>query len=194
MCRDLTFLLFKFDTLINDLSFLRNRYQHPLVSSQCLSTKLRHWSSQSFSQFIRPNNFKLTQRVFAPFQGGGILRAHHGLVLFYFLQLLPSLWNNPLFPHTIQVLKNPVSLLTLYLLNSYCIFLQKVSLGWDLHCVLATCSAVPPPLTQRRVHCPVLSHGRCHCKELSPPFQGEGSWQHKIDWWVLFFSATCSVY
>ncbi len=30
----------------------------------------------------------------------------------------------------------------------------------------------PPPLTQKRVHCPVLSHGRCHCKELSPPFRG----------------------
>ncbi len=45
----------------------------------------------------------------------------------------------------------------------------------------------PPPLTQRRVHCPVLNYGRCHCKELFPPFQGERSWQHKIDWHVYSF-------
>jgi hypothetical protein len=49
----------------------------------------------------------------------------------FFLQQLFSLLNNPLFPHTIQALKNPVSLLTLYLLDSYFIFLQKVSLGGD---------------------------------------------------------------
>ena len=52
-------------------------------------------------------------RVFAPFQGGGFLTAHHGL------QLLFSLLNNPLFvPRIIQALKNPVSPLTLYLLHS----------------------------------------------------------------------------
>jgi hypothetical protein len=40
-------------------------------------------------------------RVFAPFQGGGFLTAHHGLIFVYFLQLLFSLLNNPLFapPH-----------------------------------------------------------------------------------------------
>jgi hypothetical protein len=58
-------------------------------------------------------------RVFAPLQGGGFLTAHHGLFFVYFLQLLFSLLNNPLFaPHIIQVLKNPVSPLTLYLLHS----------------------------------------------------------------------------
>ncbi len=58
-------------------------------------------------------------RVFASFQGGGFLTAHHGLFYFYFLQLLFSLLNNPLFaPCIIQVLKNPVSPLTLYLLHS----------------------------------------------------------------------------
>jgi hypothetical protein len=58
-------------------------------------------------------------RVFAPFQGGGFLTAHHGLLFVYFLQLLFSLLNNPLFaPHIIQALKNPVSPLMLYLLNS----------------------------------------------------------------------------
>jgi hypothetical protein len=37
----------------------------------------------------------------------------------YYLQLLLSLLNNPLFaPRIIQALKNPVNLLTLYLLNS----------------------------------------------------------------------------
>jgi hypothetical protein len=38
-------------------------------------------------------------RVFAPLQGGGFLTAHHGL--FFFLHLLFSLLNNPLFapPH-----------------------------------------------------------------------------------------------
>ncbi len=82
----------------------------------------------------------------------------------------------------------------------------KVKLGWGLDCMLATCMAVAwvmplqggpqitPLLTQRRVHCPVLSHGRCHCIELSPPFQGERSWQHKMDQHVLFFSTISSVY
>jgi hypothetical protein len=36
-------------------------------------------------------------RVFAPFQGEGLLTAHHGLFFVYFLQLLFSLLNNPLF-------------------------------------------------------------------------------------------------
>ncbi len=59
-------------------------------------------------------------RVFAPLQGGGLLTAHHGLFFVYFLQLLFSLVNNPLFaPHIIQALKNPpVSRLMLYLLHS----------------------------------------------------------------------------
>jgi hypothetical protein len=56
--------------------------------------------------------------------GGGILTAHHELG-FYFLQLLFSLLNNPLFPHTIKALKNTVSPLMFNLLNSYCIFLQR---------------------------------------------------------------------
>ncbi len=40
-------------------------------------------------------------RLFAPLQGGGFLTAHHGLLFDYFLQLLSSLLNNPLFapPH-----------------------------------------------------------------------------------------------
>ncbi len=59
-------------------------------------------------------------RVFAPLQGGGFLTAHHGLVIVYFLQLLFSLLNNPLFaPRIIQALKNPVSPLMLYLLHSF---------------------------------------------------------------------------
>ncbi len=36
-------------------------------------------------------------RVFAPLQGGGFLTAHNGLFFVYFLQLLFSLLNNPLF-------------------------------------------------------------------------------------------------
>ncbi len=35
--------------------------------------------------------------VFAPLQRGGFLTAHHGLFFVYFLQLLFSLLNNPLF-------------------------------------------------------------------------------------------------
>ena len=59
------------------------------------------------------------QRVFAPLQGGGFLTANHGLFFLYYLQLLFSLLNNPLFaPCIIQVLKNPVSPLMLYLLHS----------------------------------------------------------------------------
>ena len=83
-------------------------------------------------------------RVFAPLQGGGFLTAHHGLFFVYFLQLLFSLLNNPLFaPCIIQALKNPVSPLMLYLLHSsknlvsllmiypsyYCTFFVKVSPG-----------------------------------------------------------------
>ena len=60
------------------------------------------------------------QRVFAPLQGGGFLTANHGLFFVYYLQLLFSLLNNPLFaPRIIQALKNPpVSQLMLYLLHS----------------------------------------------------------------------------
>jgi hypothetical protein len=36
-------------------------------------------------------------RVFAPLQGGGFLTAQHGMFFVYFLQLLFSLLNNPLF-------------------------------------------------------------------------------------------------
>ncbi len=36
-------------------------------------------------------------RVFAPLQGGGSLTAHHGWFFVYFLQLLFSLLDNPLF-------------------------------------------------------------------------------------------------
>ncbi len=51
-------------------------------------------------------------RVFPPFQGEGFLTAHHGFFFCF------SLLNNPLFaPRIIQVLKNPVSPLTLYLLH-----------------------------------------------------------------------------
>jgi hypothetical protein len=58
-------------------------------------------------------------RVFPPFQGGGFLTAHRGFFFVYYLQLLFSLMNNPLFaPCIIQALKNPVSPLTLYLLRS----------------------------------------------------------------------------
>ncbi len=41
------------------------------------------------------------QRVFASLQGGGFLTANHGLYFVYYLQLLFSLLNNPLFtaPH-----------------------------------------------------------------------------------------------
>jgi hypothetical protein len=37
------------------------------------------------------------QRVFAPLQGGGFLTANHGLFFVYYLQLLFSSLNNPLF-------------------------------------------------------------------------------------------------
>jgi hypothetical protein len=58
-------------------------------------------------------------RVFAPLQGGGFLTSHHGLFFVFFLQLLFSLLNNPLFAsRIIQALKNPVSPLMLYLLHS----------------------------------------------------------------------------
>jgi hypothetical protein len=47
-------------------------------------------------------------------------------IVFYFLQVLFRLLNNPLFvPHIIQALNNPVSPLMLYLLHSYLVFLQR---------------------------------------------------------------------
>jgi hypothetical protein len=50
---------------------------------------------------------------------GRILDSSPRIVFVYFLQLLFSLLNNPLFtPRIIQVLKNPVSPLMLYLLHS----------------------------------------------------------------------------
>jgi hypothetical protein len=58
-------------------------------------------------------------RVFAPFEGGGFLTGHHGLLFVYFLQLLFNLLNNPLLaPRIIQALKKPVSPLMLFLLHS----------------------------------------------------------------------------
>jgi hypothetical protein len=48
-------------------------------------------------------------------------------------------------------------------------------LTWAWHREILQGGPPSPPLTQRRLCCPVLSHGRCHYKELSPPFQGEGS-------------------
>jgi hypothetical protein len=58
-------------------------------------------------------------RVFAPFQGGGFLTAHHGFFFCLLFTTTVSLLNNPLFaPQIIQALKNPVSPLTLYLLHS----------------------------------------------------------------------------
>jgi hypothetical protein len=58
-------------------------------------------------------------RVFPPFHGRGFPTAHHGYFFVFYLQLLFSLLNNPLFaPCIIQVLKNPVSPLMLYLLHS----------------------------------------------------------------------------
>ncbi len=46
------------------------------------------------------------QRVFASFQGGGILRAHHGFFLIFFNYMF-SLLINPLFPHTNLVPQEP---------------------------------------------------------------------------------------
>ncbi len=58
-------------------------------------------------------------RVFPPFQGGGSRQLTMDCFFVYYLQILFSLLNNPLFtPRIIQVLKNPVSPLMLYLLHS----------------------------------------------------------------------------
>jgi hypothetical protein len=56
-------------------------------------------------------------------RGGGVLRAHHELGFYIFFNYLFSLLNNPLFPHTNSVPKNPVILLTVYP-GSYCTFCQ----------------------------------------------------------------------
>jgi hypothetical protein len=73
------------------------------------------------------------QRVFAPFQGGGILRAHQGLV-FYFFQLPVQFTKITLCsPTPIQSPKTLVSLLTVYP-GSYCTFCQG-KLWWGLQCL-----------------------------------------------------------
>ncbi len=132
---------------------------------------------------------------------GGILTAHNELVFFIFTTTV-QFTKQPFVPlhHSgTQELCQPIDALPPWLLLH---LFAKVSLGgacivWWQHAALWQgwhhCKEVPPPPppppTQRRVCCPVLSHGRCHCnKELSPPFQGEGSWQHKMDWRVLFFN------
>ncbi len=86
-------------------------------------------------------------RVFAPFQGGGFLTAHHGLFFCLFFTTTvqfteqPSVCpphysgaQNPVSPLTLYLLhfsKNPVSLLTIYP-GSYCTFCQG-KLGQGLH-------------------------------------------------------------
>jgi hypothetical protein len=58
-------------------------------------------------------------RVFAPFQGGGFLIAHHGLIIGVFFTTTVQFTEQPsVSPPVIQALKNPVSPLTLYLLHS----------------------------------------------------------------------------
>jgi hypothetical protein len=93
------------------------------------------------------------------------------IVYFYFLQLLFSLLNNSLFiPHIIQALKNLASPLTLYLLQSYFIYLCKGKFWWGLDCVLATCIAVAgvTPLPQEPCqpidNLPRLLLHCCQCK------------------------------
>jgi hypothetical protein len=49
------------------------------------------------------------QRVFAPFQGGGILRAHHGWCFVHFFHLPVQF--NPLFPNSNSVLQEPCQLI-----------------------------------------------------------------------------------
>jgi hypothetical protein len=74
-------------------------------------------------------------RVFAPLQGEGFLTAHHGLLFVYFLQLLFTLLNNPLFaPRIIQALKNPVSQLMLYLLHSSKIPVSQLTIYPSSYC------------------------------------------------------------
>ncbi len=57
--------------------------------------------------------------------------------------------------------------------EAWIVCLQHAALWhrWQ-HCKEVPKSPPPDTKKKRRVHCPVLSHGRCHCKELSPPFQG----------------------
>ena len=83
-------------------------------------------------------------RVFLPFQGEGFLTAHHGYFFIYYLQLLFSLLNNPLFappqysgaqescqpidalpPPLLQEPRQPIDNLSRLLLH----FFVKVSLG-----------------------------------------------------------------
>jgi hypothetical protein len=61
----------------------------------------------------------LNLRLLTTFKGEGSWQLTMDSFVAYYLQLLFSLLNNPLFaPCTIQALKNPVSPLTLYLLHS----------------------------------------------------------------------------
>ncbi len=64
-------------------------------------------------------------KIYCTLSRGGVPDSSPWIV-FYFSQVLFSLLNNPLFvPCIIQALKNPVSSLTLYLLHSCFIFLQR---------------------------------------------------------------------
>ncbi len=58
-------------------------------------------------------------KVFAPFQGGGFLTAHHGFFFCFFFTTTVQFTEQPsVCPRIIQALKNPVSPLMLYTLHS----------------------------------------------------------------------------
>ncbi len=157
------------------------------------------WIVQSFAMEVP------LQRLFAPFQGGGILRAHHVLnFYFYFLHLLFSLLNNPLFPHTFQALKpcQPIVALPPPLLLH---LFAEVSLGGACIFVLATCSAVagltplqggppsPPPDT-KEVALPSAEPWEGPLQRAISPISGGGILSAQDGSVRLFFSTSCSFY
>ncbi len=113
----------------------------------------------------------MLQRVFAPFQGGGFLTAHHGLFVLFFTSTDQFTDQPSVFPphySGAQEPCQPINALPPALL--FHIF-AKVSLGGlglcacDMQCcgmgdATARKSPKHPPPDTKKGHCPVLSHGR----------------------------------
>ncbi len=127
-------------------------------------------------------------------------------IVFYFLQVLFSLLNNPLFfPRIIQVLKNPVSLLTLYLFPSHFIFLQRLAWAGLRLCACnmplcgrgdatATRSPNHPPPDAKKSALPSAEPWEVPLQRAVSPFSGGEILTAQDGLACLFFSTISSVY
>ena len=145
----------------------------------------------------------VTAKSVCPISGGGILTAHHGL-FFLFFETTVQLTKEPFIPphlsgaqeccHLIDALP-PQLLLHLFAnvsLDGACIVCWQHAVLWQGWHRCKEVPSPPPSWHKGGCICPLLSHGRYHCKELSPHFWGRDSGSTR--WIGIFFSTSCSVY